>query len=63
MSFDRSLAIVWSEFHVRDGDEIEVTGLCREEPALASAATGLRTSAMAPALTGAGARLDVRFLG
>ena len=58
-----SRAMTWSEFHVRDGDELEVTGICRDEPALeTSAAFGLRDNPQMPTLTGAGARLDVRFL-
>jgi hypothetical protein len=59
-AFDPRRAVMWSELHVRDGDALEVTGVCRQEPALEG---GLRDSARTPALTGAGARLDVRFLG
>lgn len=63
-AFGPTKTVFWSELHVRDGDELEVTGVCREEPALASAAgRGPRDAAPALALTGAGGRLDVRLLG
>jgi len=53
----------FAELHVRAGDEIEVTGVCRLEPALQNeAAGGMRSDALAPALSGGGGRLDVRFI-
>ncbi len=51
----------WAEIRVRDGDELEVTGVCRMEPAL-EAGAGFRESALSPTLSGAGGRLDVRFI-